>query len=84
MQECFEDLMSQYKSESSRMCEAHWNLRDYYHCGVNHLSYPLQSDSSAGEQLYYREGGEMMIGDVKWWLGKPEDGDGGWWGGENC
>lgn len=64
--------MSQCKSKSSRMCKAHGNVRNYYHCGVNHLSYPSQSDISAGEQLCSRERGEMMVGDVGWGPGGPE------------
>ena len=60
-QKCFEDLMSQCKSMSSRMCKAHWNFRDYYLYGVSHLSSSLQSDNSAGEQLCCREG-ERMVG----------------------
>lgn len=39
---------------------------------MNHLSSPLQNDSSAGEQLWSREDGETVVEDVKCGLGKPE------------
>lgn len=42
---------------------------------MNHLSFPLQSDSSAGEQLCYGEGGEMMR--MKEGLRNSEGGGGG-------
>ena len=47
---------------------------------MNHLSYPLQSDSSAGEQLCCREGGEMVIWGRKRGGGENEEegaGEGG-------